>query len=133
MSIIISSFYNLSFLKESNLENIVVDTGFDNIVHHNRYPCHVRILNSLIEDWESDILRTLDQDNEHHLPNKYNNLRLLDDEENQTYTIAPEIWTSKVPPEGISIIVWLGSPPVRVMGIVWTYWYQDISMIISWY
>ena len=62
----------------------MVDMSLDNILHHYRYPCHARIFNASIKDWESDILRAQDQENEQLLLQKYKNLRLLDDEENQT-------------------------------------------------
>ena len=68
----------------------MVEMGIDNIVHHSREPHHARILNSWIKDWESDILKTWDRENDQRLNQKYKNLRFLDDEENQTYMIAPE-------------------------------------------
>ena len=46
---------------------MMVDIGLDNIVHNNRDPCHAMISNAWIEDLESDILRTRDQDNEQRL------------------------------------------------------------------
>ena len=73
-----------------NWTNIMVEMGLDNIVHNYREPCHVSILNACIEDWESDILRTLDQDNEKRLMQKYNIIGLFDDEGNKIYMIAPE-------------------------------------------
>ena len=95
MSIIMSSSYNASFLKQSNLSDMMVDMGLDNIVHHDREPLHGRILNAWIKDWESDILRTIYQNNEQWLLQKYKNLRLIDDEGNKTYIIAPEYLDSK--------------------------------------
>ena len=68
----------------------MVGMGIDNIVHHDRELCHARILNTWIDDWNSGILIKLDQENEQRLPQKYSNLRLLDDEKNQTYMIVPE-------------------------------------------
>ena len=44
----------------------------------------------MIDDWKSDILRTQDKDNEQKILQKYKNIRLLDDEDNQTYMIYPE-------------------------------------------
>ena len=55
-----------------------------------REPYHARIFNAWIKDWELDILRTRDWENEQRLLQKYNNIRFLDDEENQTCMIAPE-------------------------------------------
>ena len=75
----------------------MVDMGIDNIVHHYRDPLHDKIWNSCIKVLESDILRTWDQENEQQLLQKYNNLRFLDDEENQTYIIAPENLNIKGP------------------------------------
>ena len=68
----------------------MVDMGIDNIVYNYREPRHARILNAWIEDWESDILRTRDQENEQCLMQKYKNIRFFDDEDNQIYMIAPE-------------------------------------------
>ena len=68
----------------------MVNMGLDKIVHHGRDPCHASILNDWIKDWESDILRTRYQENEKRLLQKYKNIRFLDDEDNQTYIIAPE-------------------------------------------
>ena len=53
-------------------------------------PYHANVLNFWIEYWESDILITQDQENEKCLTQKYNNIRFLDDEDNQTYMISPE-------------------------------------------
>ena len=69
---------------------MMVDMGLDKIVHHDREPCHDRILNAWIKYWESYILRTRYQDNEKNLIKKYKNTSFLDDEENQTYMIPPE-------------------------------------------
>ena len=82
MSIIMSSYYNISLLKYSNLANMMVDMDIDTILHNDREPLHVRTFNAWIEDWESDILVTLYQDNEQHIMHKYRNIRLLDEEEN---------------------------------------------------
>ena len=68
----------------------MVDMVLDKIVHNDGEPRHDRIFNSWIEDWESEILRTQDQENDKRLLQKYNNIRLLDDEDNKTYIIAPE-------------------------------------------
>ena len=68
----------------------MVDMGLDKIVHNDREPFHARIFNAWIEDWDSDILITQDQQNEQHLMQKYNSIRFFDDEDNQTYMIAPE-------------------------------------------
>ena len=73
-----------------NWTGMMVDMGIDNIVHHDRKPHHAKIFNAWIEDWNSDILRTQDQENEQCLLHKYNILRFLDDEDNQNYLIAPE-------------------------------------------
>ena len=73
-----------------NWINMMVDTGFNNIVHNDRNPRHASIFNTWIEDWEPDILRTQDQENEQRLLQKYKNTRFLNDEENQTYMIPPE-------------------------------------------
>ena len=76
---------------------MMVDMGLDKIVHNYREPHHARIFNSWIKDWESDTLRTRYQENEQRLLHKYNNIRFLDDEENQTYIIAPENLNIKGP------------------------------------
>ena len=73
-----------------NQTNMMVDMGLDNIVYNDREPCHARIFNAWIEDLESDILRTRYQENDQRFLQKYNNIRLLDYEDNQTYIIAPE-------------------------------------------
>ena len=73
-----------------NWSEMMVDMGIDNIVHNDRDSRHDRIFNAWINDWESDILRTQDQENEQSLLKKYNIIRLFDDEENQTYMIATE-------------------------------------------
>ena len=69
---------------------MMVDMGRDNIMHNDREPLHARIFNAWIKDWESDILRKRDQESQKHLLQKYKNTNFLDDEENQTYMIAPE-------------------------------------------
>ena len=104
-----------------NWADMMVDMGLDNIVHNDREPCHARIFNAWIENWESDILRTQDQDNEQRLLHKYKNMKFLKDEVNQTYMIASEKWILKGPPEGISSIVWLGSLSIGEMGVIWKY------------
>ena len=68
---------------------MMVDMGLDKIVHNDTEPLHARIFNTYIEDWESDTLRTRDQENEQLILHKYKNIRFLDDEDNQTYMIAP--------------------------------------------
>ena len=68
----------------------MVDIGLDNIVHNYGDPRHARISNFWIKDWESDILRTLDQENWQRLLQKYKNVRFLDDDDNQNDMIAPE-------------------------------------------
>ena len=73
-----------------NWTEMMVDMGLDKIVHNDREPCHARIFNAWIKDWESEILRTRDQENEQRLLQKYKNIRFLDDEDNQTYMIDPE-------------------------------------------
>ena len=73
-----------------NWTNMMVGMGLDNILHNDREPCHARIFNAWIEDWESDILRTWYQEIEQRLLQKYKNIRFLDDEDNQTYIIDPE-------------------------------------------
>ena len=73
-----------------NWTNMMVIMGFDNIVHHDRELYHARIFNALIKDWESDIPRIRYQENEQRPMQKYKNIRFLDNEENQAYTIAPE-------------------------------------------
>ena len=73
-----------------NWINVLVYMGLDNIVHHDRDHFHYSISNACIEDWESDILRTQDQENEQRLLQKYNNIRFLDDGDNKTYIIDPE-------------------------------------------
>ena len=80
-----------------NWTNMMVGVGLDKIVHHDREPHRARIFNACTKDWESDILRTLDQENEQLIIKKYKTLRLLDDEDNQTYMIAPEILEFKGP------------------------------------
>ena len=69
----------------------------DNIVHNDREPRNARIFNAWIKDWESDILRTQDQENEQHLLQKYKNICFLDNEDNQTYMIPPENFNFKAP------------------------------------
>ena len=69
---------------------MMVDTGLDKTVHHDREPRQKRILNFLIDDWESDTLRALDQENDKRLMQKYKNLMFLDDEGNHIYMIPPE-------------------------------------------
>ena len=49
---------------------MMVDMSLDKIVHHDRETCHDRIFNAWIEDSESDILRTQDQENEKRLMQK---------------------------------------------------------------
>ena len=58
-----------------NWTNNMFYMGVDNIVHNDMEPRHARIFNTWIEDWESDILITRDQENEQSLLNKYNNIR----------------------------------------------------------
>ena len=98
----------------------MVDMGLNSIVNNYREPQNDRIINAWIKDWESDILITLEQGNEQHLLHKYKNIRFFDDEDNQTYMIAPEIWSLKGPTEGISIIFWLGGSLIGGMRIIWT-------------
>ena len=76
---------------------MMVDMGLDNIVHNYSEPCHARIFNTCIEYWESEILRTRDQENEQRLLQKYKNIRFLDDEDNQTYMLAPKYLEFKGP------------------------------------
>ena len=102
----------------------MVDMGLDNIVHNDRKLRHDRIFNARIKGWESDILRTLYQENEQRLLHKYNNIRFLDGEDHQTYMIAPKNKILKGPPELISSILWLVIPLIGGMGIIWTCWYQ---------
>ena len=66
-----------------NWTNMMVDMGLDKIVHNDREPRHARIFNAWIEDWESDIARKKYQENEQRLLQKYKNVRLFDDEDNQ--------------------------------------------------
>ena len=80
-----------------NWANMMVDMGLDKIVHHYMAPRHSRIFNAWIEGWESDILITRYQENEHRLLKKYRNLRFLDDEDNQTHTISQENLECKGP------------------------------------
>ena len=68
----------------------MVDMGLDNIVHNDGGPHHASIFNAWIKDWELNITRTLYQYNEQRLFHKYNNIRFLDDEDNQNYMIASE-------------------------------------------
>ena len=70
----------------------MVAMGLDNIVHHDREHHHARISNSWFKDLGSYILRKWYQDNEQRLLQKYKNLGFLDDEENKTYTIAPDFF-----------------------------------------
>ena len=70
--------------------DMMTGMDLDKIVHNDREPRHARILNAWIEDWESYILRTQDQENGQCLLKKYKNIRFLDDEDNQTYMIAQE-------------------------------------------
>ena len=103
-----------------NWIDIMFDMGLDNIVHNDGEPRHARIFNAQIEYWKSDILRTRDQKNEQRLLQKYRSIRFLDDDYNQTYMIVPEFWSLKGPPQGIISIVWLDSPLIGGMGIIWT-------------
>ena len=50
-----------------NWTDIMVEMVIDNIVHNDKESLHARIFNAWSEDWESDILRTLDQDNDQRL------------------------------------------------------------------
>ena len=70
--------------------DMMVDMGIDNIVNNDREPCNERIFNAWIKDSESDILKTLYQENDQRLLQRYNNIRFLDDEDNQTYMISQE-------------------------------------------
>ena len=116
-----------------NWTDMMVDMGLDKIVHHDTDHCNARIFYAWIKNLESDILRTRYKENEQCLLQKCRNLRFLDDEDNQTYMIAQIIWILKGPLEGISIIVWLNSSVTGGMGKMWTYLYQERSMVISWY
>ena len=80
-----------------NWTDMMVGTGIDKIVHHDMELCRARIFNAWIEYWESNILRTLDQDNDQRILQKYKNIRFLDDEENQTYIIVAEKFEFKGP------------------------------------
>ena len=73
-----------------NWTDMMFDMGLDNIVKNDKKPCDAIIFNACIDDLESGILRTLYQENEQRLLQKKKNIRFLDDEENQTYMIAPE-------------------------------------------
>ena len=70
---------------------MMVDMGLDKIAHHDRELLHASIFNAWIKDWESDILITRNQEDEQRLLHKYKNIRFLDDEDNKTYVIAPEM------------------------------------------
>ena len=93
-----------------NWTNMMVDMGLGNIVHNDRETRHSRIFNAWIEDWESDILRTQDQENEQRLLQKYKNIRFFDDEDNQTYMIAPENFEFKGPTRGNKQYCVVGKP-----------------------
>ena len=67
---------------------MMVDMGLDTIVHHVRELRHARIFNTCIEDWESDILRKRNTENDQRLLQKYKNLGFLYYEDNKTYIIA---------------------------------------------
>ena len=73
-----------------NWTNIMVDMSIDKILHNDREPFHDRIFNVWVKDWYSDTLRTRCKENDQRLLQKYRNIRLLDDDENQTYTTDPE-------------------------------------------
>ena len=73
-----------------NWTNMMVHMCLNNIVNNDEEPRHARIFNAWIDYRESEILRTRDQENEKLLPQEYNNIRFLDDENNQTYMIVPE-------------------------------------------
>ena len=94
-----------------NWNDMMVDMGLDNIMHHDREICHVRRFNAWIEDWDSDILITLDQGNEQCLLQKYKNLRLLDDEDNKTYMISQENLEFKGPNIRNKQYCVIGNPP----------------------
>ena len=49
---------------------MMVDMGLDSIVYNDRKTCHAKIFNACIKDWESDILRTQDQENEQQILQK---------------------------------------------------------------
>ena len=68
----------------------MVAMGIYNIVHNDREPRHARIFSAWIKYWKLDILRSRYQENEQRLFQKYNNLRFLGDEENETYIVSPE-------------------------------------------
>ena len=57
----------LGWTKSYNWTDMMVEMGLDNIVHNDREPRHANIFNARVEDWESEILRTQDQDNEQRL------------------------------------------------------------------
>ena len=89
---------------------MMVDMGLGNIVHNDRETRHSRIFNAWIEDWESDILRTQDQENEQRLLQKYKNIRFFDDEDNQTYMITPENMEFKCPTRSNKHYCVIGEP-----------------------
>ena len=55
----------------------MVDMGLDNIVHNDIEPRRARIFNSWVSDWELDIPRTRDQENEQRILQKYKNVSYL--------------------------------------------------------
>ena len=69
---------------------MMADMVIDNIVNNDGDPCNEKIFNGWIKDSKSDILKTLYQENEQCLLQRYNNIRFLDDEDNQTYMSAQE-------------------------------------------
>ena len=73
-----------------NWTYMMVDMGLDNIVYYDRELHHSKVSNAWIKDWESDVLRTRDHENDHCLLHKYKNIKFLDDEDNQTYMLTPE-------------------------------------------
>ena len=44
-----------------NWTDMMVEMGIDKIVYNYSEPLHARIFNAWIEDWESDIMITLDK------------------------------------------------------------------------
>ena len=93
-----------------NCTDMMVDMGLDKFFHNDRYRCHDRIFNAWIKNWDADILRSQDQNNEQCLLQKYKNIRFLDDEKNQTNMITPESLEFKGPTRRYKQYFVVGNP-----------------------
>ena len=76
---------------------MMVDMGLDKTVHNDMETRHARKFNAWIEDQESDILITRDQENQQRILQKYKNIRFFYDKDNQIYMVSPENFEFKGP------------------------------------